>query len=102
MYGKGFEWTLGLVGENLGDQLFPLLVHENPGLWDLYAAQKSQLGNVKVRRAALRLFGNHPLVDQLGKLLYQQPALLQIYDDFCLVEASECDDCPFPEQLGQW
>ncbi len=37
-----------------------------------------------------------------AKFLYQQQALLQIYDDFCLVDVSECDDCPFPEQLRQW
>ena len=32
----------------------------------------------------------------------EQQALLQIYRDFCLEDASECADCPFPEQLAQW
>ena len=62
----------------------------------------AQLDNQKVRRATLRLFGQHPQADKLNKFLYQQQALLQIYDDFCLVDGSECEDCPFPEQLGQW
>ena len=86
----------------LANQIYPALVPDRPSLWASFLKIGAQLDNQKVRRAALRLFGDHPQVDQLGKFLYQQQALLQIYDDFCLVDDSECDDCPFPEQLGQW
>ncbi len=90
------------IADILANQIFPALVPDRPSLWGKFLKIGAQLDNQKVRRAALRLFGDHPLVDQLGKFLYQQQALLQIYDDFCLVDDSECDDCPFPEQLGQW
>ena len=55
-----------------------------------------------VRRAATRLFGTRPDQAAFQRKLWQQQALLQIYQDFCLQDASDCDECPFPEQLGQW
>jgi hypothetical protein len=55
-----------------------------------------------VRRAATRLFGPRVDQDQFLKKLWHHQALIQIYHDFCLEDASDCDDCPFPEQLGQW
>ena len=90
------------VADILANQIYPALVPERPSLWENFLQVGAQLDNQKVRRAALRLFGDHPQVERLGKLLYQQQALLQIYDDFCLIDDSECDECPFPEQLGQW
>ena len=100
---KPSESPMALVGNTrLANQIYPALVPERPGLWPRYMKIGAQLDNQKVRRAALRLFGEHPDIPALTKFLYQQQALLQIYDDFCLVDDSECDDCPFPEQLGQW
>ena len=90
------------VADLLANQIYPALVPERPSLWPQYLEFGAQLDNQKVRRAALRLFGENRDIDKLTKFLYQQQALLQIYDDFCLVDDSECDDCPFPEQLGQW
>lgn len=104
---KPSKSEMALIGNTrtadiLANQIYPALVPDRPSLWASFLKIGAQLDNQKVRRAALRLFGDHPQVDQLGKFLYQQQALLQIYDDFCLVDDSECDDCPFPEQLGQW
>jgi len=104
---KPSKSPMALIGQTriadlLANQIYPALVPDRPSLWQNYLKLGAQLGNQKVRRAALRLFGEHPEVDQLTKLLYQQQALLQIYGDFCLVDDSECEDCPFPEQLGQW
>ena len=56
----------------------------------------------KSRRAALRLLGDRPDAGELTKRAYQQHALLQIYDDFCLEDTTGCGECPFPEQLAQW
>jgi hypothetical protein len=28
--------------------------------------------------------------------------LLQIYEDFCLQDNSDCAHCPFPEQMQRW
>jgi hypothetical protein len=90
------------IADILANQIYPALVPDRPSLWGQYMKIAAQLDNQKVRRASLRLFGEHPEADKQSKFLYQQQALLQIYDDFCLVDDSECDDCPFPEQLIQW
>jgi hypothetical protein len=28
--------------------------------------------------------------------------LLQIYEDFCTQDNSDCTQCPFPEQMERW
>lgn len=55
-----------------------------------------------VRRAATRLLGERPDRARFHRRLWQHQALLQVYHDFCLEDASECRDCPFPEQLFDW
>ena len=104
---KPAKSPMALIGKSriadiLANQIYPALVPDRPSLWERFVKIGAQLDNQKVRRAGLRLFGEHPDAAKIGKFLYQQQALLQIYDDFCLTDDSECDDCPFPEQLGQW
>ena len=36
------------------------------------------------------------------RFLCQQQALIQIYEDFCLEDHTDCAHCLFPEQLGRW
>jgi len=48
------------------------------------------------------LFGQRPDAGEFQKFVYQQQALLQIFDDFCLADDSGCEDCPFPERLAEW
>jgi hypothetical protein len=55
-----------------------------------------------VRRAATRLLGDREDRRQFLRKLWQQQALLQIYHDFCLQDSSDCETCPFPEQLTGW
>ncbi|MEZ5299966.1 MAG: DUF2851 family protein [Verrucomicrobiales bacterium] len=98
---------MALVGPSraadlLANQLYPLACAERPALWSAYAALPAAEQNEKVRRAAIRLFGNRPDAVAFTKNLHQQQALLQIYDDFCLADESACEECPFPAQLRQW
>ncbi|MGI9243088.1 MAG: DUF2851 family protein [Verrucomicrobiales bacterium] len=90
------------IAELLANQIYPALVPERPSLWAHYLGIAAQLDNQKVRRAALRLFGEERGAKAQTKYLFQQQALLQIYDDFCLADTSGCEECPFPEQLKQW
>ena len=55
-----------------------------------------------VEIAALRLFGDSPLKASLLKNAAMQQGLLQIYEDFCLRDASDCAECLFPRQLARW
>ena len=104
---KFVEKPMALIGKDrindiLGNVLFPMMVAENPAQWDAYLDLPPSLENEKLRRATIRLFGEHPERDKLAKRFYRQQALLQIYEDFCLEDVSDCAACPFPEQLSQW
>lgn len=103
---------LALIGRDrgqdlLGNVLFPAAIPGRPELWDEYLRMPGSAISEPLRRAGLRLFGDHhgelpPRAIQWSRRYWQQQALLQIYSDFCLEDASECAECPFPEQLGQW
>ena len=87
--------------ELLANHLFPLALHEGES-FDHYLKLAAGARNEKVRRCAIRLFGSEDAASTWLKKAAHHQALLQIYRDFCLEDASDCADCPFPEQLGQW
>jgi Protein of unknown function (DUF2851) len=86
--------------EVLANVCYPLLIPERESLWADYQKLTAPSDNEKTRRAALRLFAGHPGVDSLVSKVWQQQALLQIYEDFCLADSTGCEDCPMPEQAA--
>lgn len=90
------------VQEILANVAYPLLIPESPKLWEEYKELPAMLDNQKVRRAALRLFGENERGALFQKRLFQQQGLLQIYEDYCLEDDSACEECPFPEKLKEW
>jgi hypothetical protein len=36
------------------------------------------------------------------RTVVHQQGLLQIYEDFCMQDNSDCAQCPFPEQMANW
>jgi hypothetical protein len=99
---------LRLIGRDrlrdlLGNVVFPCAIRVSPDRWEEYARLRAVDSNQKLRRATLRLFGPDRDRQKLFTRYYhQQQGLLQIFEDFCLEDASGCRDCPFPEQLLQW
>lgn len=102
---------LALIGPDrvrdlLGNVLFPAAIPGRLELWEAYLDLPGAAESESLRRARLRLFGegedDQARANSWSRRYWQQQALLQIYGDFCLADASECADCPFPEQLGQW
>jgi hypothetical protein len=87
--------------ELLANHLFPLALHEGES-FDRYLKLPAGARNEKVRRCAIRLFGSEAAASPWLKKAAHHQALLQIYRDFCLEDASDCSECPFPEQLQQW
>lgn len=86
----------------LASHLIPLALEDDPAFdWDRYAQLPAPPQSDPVKRAAIRLFGNHPSRRLFVRKLYQHQALLQIYQDFCLADSSGCAACPFPEQLDR-
>lgn len=90
------------VQEMLANVVYPLLVPEKPALWQEYLELPALLDNEKVSLACIRLFGTSNLANNFRKKLHHQQGLLQLYEDFCLEDDSNCADCPFPERLKQW
>jgi hypothetical protein len=85
-----------------GNVLYPIAVHDQADQWKGYTSLAGAKINDKLDRAALRLLGNRPDRESLIRPYYRQQALLQLYEDFCLEDTTDCIGCPFPEQLRQW
>jgi hypothetical protein len=90
------------VADILANVLFPFWVSEDADILQEYAKLSAHLSNRRVETAATRLFGNDPRRAQFLKTVAHQQGLLQIYEDFCMQDDSDCTQCPFPEQLRKW
>jgi hypothetical protein len=108
---------MALVGESriteiLANVVFPLWRAEDSGhqnaavwkseLWSEYARLPARLSNRRLETGSIRLFGQDPRRKELLKSVAHQQGLLQIYEDFCLQDNSDCAQCPFPEQMAKW
>ena len=99
--------SLALIGnsraaEILANLVYPLAVNDDREIWNDYKNLRAQLSNQAARIAAARLFAGDPRQRDFACSLVGQQGLLQIYEDFCLRDASDCASCPLPEQLRRW
>jgi Protein of unknown function (DUF2851) len=112
---KAAPKKMALIGEArvadiLANVLFPFwLAHDlDPSAslaknaWAEYVKLPAQLSNRRLETGATRLFGNNPRRKQFLKTVANQQGLLQIYEDFCMRDNSDCAQCPFPEQMKEW
>jgi hypothetical protein len=90
------------VSDILANIFFPLWSLESESVWSEYANLPAGLSNRRVETAATRLFGPTAQRRQFLKTVAHQQGLLQIYEDFCLQDNSDCASCPFPEQMVKW
>ena len=90
------------VQEMLANVVYPLLLPDRESLWEDFCSLPARLDNGKVKLARARLFGASPLAYAFQKRVFHQQGLLQLYEDFCLEDDSNCTDCPFPERLKEW
>jgi hypothetical protein len=98
---------MALVGESrvtemLANVFFPFAIAHDETRWIGFKNLRAPLTNQRVEVAALRLFGEGPRQREFLKFAALQQGLLQVYEDFCLRDASDCARCPFPQQLAQW
>jgi hypothetical protein len=112
---KAAPKKMALIGEArvadiLANVLFPFwLAHDLDSLgslgknvWAEYAKLPAQLSNRRLETGATRLFGADPRRKEFLKTVANQQGLLQIYEDFCMRDNSDCAQCPFPEQMERW
>jgi hypothetical protein len=89
-HGESVQWRI--------DPSTPL----RTSLWMEYAKLPARLSNRRLETAATRLFGSDPRRPLFTKTVAHQQGLLQIYEDFCMQDNSDCAQCPFPEQMRRW
>jgi hypothetical protein len=90
------------VTEMLANVFYPWAILDRPEKWDEYRALGAELSNRRVEVAAARLFATDPRQAELLKSAAMQQGLLQIYEDFCMQDESDCAACLFPRQVAQW
>ncbi len=88
--------------ELIANHLAPLAMHEEGMTFPSYYKLRNSAANDKVKRCGLRLFGSAKAAAPWMRRVCHHQALLQVYQDFCLEDFSDCKNCPFPEQLAQW
>ena len=99
--------VLAIVGDSriadiLANVLLPYFLAEGSDIWPAYEKLPARLTNRRLETGATRLFGSDPRRPHFTKSVAQQQGLLQIYEDFCLQDNSDCAQCPFPEQMHKW
>ena len=99
--------AMALVGETRVSEIeanviLPLRQLQGRDVWPEYAARPARLTNRRIETGAARLFGDDPRRRRFLQTVAQQQGLLQIYEDFCLQDDSDCAQCPFPEQMQKW
>ena len=79
-----------------------MLAADDVHAWRSYLKIPAPSVSEKVDKASTRLFRDTKKRKMYLKYAWQHQALLQVYQDFCLRDFSDCEDCPFPEQLAHW
>src|SRR3954470_21634881 len=98
---------MALVGESrvvemLVNVFFPLWSLAGRANLETYEALRAPLSNRRAEVAAIRLLGGNALSRELLKSAAMQQGFLQVYEDFCMQDRSDCAQCPFPRQIAQW
>jgi hypothetical protein len=98
---------MAIIGESrvadiVANVLLPCFAAEGADVWPAYEKLPARLTNRRLETGATRLFGSDPRRPRFTKTIAQQQGLLQIYEDFCLQDNSDCAQCPFPEQMQRW
>ncbi len=104
---KASPAQMALVGESrvvdmLANVFLPLSGSDCEGAWKAFLALPAPLANRRVETAAARLFGQTARGREMLKCAALQQGLIQVYEDFCLKDASDCAQCRFPQQLAKW
>lgn len=97
---------LHLIGESrtkeiLANVICPMSIVSDQQHWQAFKQLKSELGNKHLEIVCCRLFGGVQEAGTYTKFLYQQQGLLQIFEDFCLVDTTDCAKCNFPKMVSR-
>ena len=91
--------------EMLANVFFPRAIAARPERWSEYERLPAAQSNRRIETAAARLFDGGEVTPKPGrtaKTALEQQGLLQIYEDFCLQDESDCQRCTFPERVRRF
>lgn len=99
--------AMALIGETRlseieANVILPFRQLQGRDVWPEYSPRPARLTNRRIETGAARLFGDDPRRPRFLRTVAGQQGLLQIYEDFCLQDDSDCAQCPFPEQMQKW
>ncbi|MBV9672659.1 MAG: DUF2851 family protein [Verrucomicrobia bacterium] len=89
------------INEILANVIFPMLTLNHKNDWETFKQIPAELGNRNLALVCQRLFGSTEREQQHTKYLYQQQGLLQIFEDFCLSDLTNCENCKFPSMAQE-
>src|SRR3984957_11292546 len=89
------------VNEILANVIHPIPAPPSQPDWESYKKIRAELSNRRLTIVCQRLFGETERAREHRRFLYQQQGLLQIFEDFCLADATNCASCRFPEMVGK-
>jgi hypothetical protein len=90
---------LALLGGERAAELLVNVFLPAAGDWETLLRMKAPERNRRSRIAAARLLAQRPDVHALLGNAVNQQGMLQLYEDFCSRDASDCVGCPFPEMV---
>jgi hypothetical protein len=89
------------INEILANVIYPALFSGDRSHWTTYKKLRAQLGNRRLAIVGRRLFGDSERANTYAQFLYQQQGLLQIFEDFCLADTTDCATCQFPRMVAE-
>lgn len=90
------------VNDMLANVIYPLVIASHPERWKDYLKLPAPMANRPVKIAALRLIGVRDEGKAILRKAVHQQGLIQIYEDFCARDNSDCAQCLFPAQIVKW
>ncbi|RFC42706.1 MAG: Protein of unknown function (DUF2851) [Verrucomicrobia bacterium] len=91
---------IALIGRERLEELLANSLLPFAGDWEKLSTLRTRDHNRRSRIAATRLLALRPDAKKLLSEAVCQQGLLQLYEDFCCCDASDCAHCPFPEQTA--
>jgi hypothetical protein len=89
------------INEILANVIHPMLVSCGQADWESYKKIRAELSNRRLAIVCRRLFGEIDRARDHVRFLYQQQGLLQIFEDFCLADTTNCAGCQFPKMIAR-
>ena len=97
--GEPTSRPLALLGNERAAELLVNVFLPAAGDWETLLRMRAPERNRRSRIAAARLLARRPDVHALLGDAVNQQGMLQLYEDFCSRDSSDCAGCPFPEMV---